>query len=240
MTQTDQGSANHPSPETCLGLRLTNDREERSLAGNVPAHIPARAISRGGGCSRTDSNTQGRSTHVLLVPRTIWQLSPSRWCQRPRTEEPELTTAAQEHTHSATASPQGQEWPQWQKTVKDLPKCGHRRSASKPTVWGRRHMMALGEVAASWLSCSQSSIGTTLTWQSNCLPPSPAPRFSFNQPAPWKVQLEGRSSQWSVPGSFQQGQGQVSDQLQFALRSFTCMALSAVNTGSVWGVDCKH
>lgn len=93
--------------------------------------------------------------------------------------------------------------------------------------------MALGEVAASWLSCSKSSIGTTLTWQSYCLPLSPAPRFSFNQPAPWKVQLEGRSSQWSVPGSFQQGQGQVLDQLQFALRSFTCM----VNASSI---SCKY
>lgn len=41
VTQTDQGSANHPFPETCLGLRLANDREEGSLAGNVPAHIPA-------------------------------------------------------------------------------------------------------------------------------------------------------------------------------------------------------
>lgn len=59
--------------------------------------------------------------------------------------------------------------------------------------------MALGEVAASRLSCSQSSMGTAFTWQSCCPPPSPEPQFSFNQSAPCKVQLEGRSFQKRVP-----------------------------------------
>lgn len=69
----------------------------------------------------------------------------------------------------------------------DLPKCRRKQAHS------------LGEVAASWLSCSQSSMGTAFMWQSCCPPPSPAPQFSFNQSAPCKVQLEDRSSQQSVP-----------------------------------------
>lgn len=59
--------------------------------------------------------------------------------------------------------------------------------------------MALGEVAVSWLSCSQGSMGTALTWQICCPPPSPALQFSFIQSAPCKVQLEGRSFQQNVP-----------------------------------------
>lgn len=67
--------------------------------------------------------------------------------------------------------------------------------------------MALGEVAASWLSCSKSSIGTALTWQSNCLPPSPAPRFSFNQAAPWKIQLGAGAPSGASQGASSRDRG---------------------------------
>lgn len=204
--------------------------QEMFLHASQPEPSPEVDGAWGRAFRKKDPSTQGRFTHVLLGPQMIWQLSPSHWCQRPRTEGDQGDhSCTGTHTQcSATASPLGQEQLQWQKIVNDLPKCGHGSPASKLTVWGRRHTVALGEVAASQLSCSQSSMGTALTWQSCCPPPSPAlPQFSFNQSAPCKVQLEGRS--------FQQGQGQVSDQLQFALRSFTCMTLSAVNTGSIWG-----
>lgn len=65
----------------------------------------------------------------------------------------------------------------------DLPKCRRKQAHN------------LREVAASRLSCSQSSMGTAFTWQSCFPPPSPAPQFSFNQSAPCKVQLEDRSFQ---------------------------------------------
>lgn len=71
--------------------------------------------------------------------------------------------------------------------------------------------MALGEVAASWLSCSHSSMGTALTWQSCCPPPAlPLSSALYSQPHVKSNWRAGASSRTSQPGNFQQGQGQIS------------------------------
>lgn len=81
----------------------SGDYQEMFLHTSQPKPSPEVEGSQGRACSRTDPSTQGRCTHVLLGPQTIWQLSPSRWCQRPGTEEPEVTTAAQ-NTHRLSYS----------------------------------------------------------------------------------------------------------------------------------------